>query len=674
MKKQLWFAIMVAAFAISITNQAWTSNVDLSRATKPTVVFMPDGTGLTATIGGMTTANCAQYLVGTPSLPYTQIGIAGPNHWDNACTDRTSFTGFPATVNTTYEPWTPGHFWGTPLMFGQASSFNYFNLAKMDGYFGANGNIIKSDGASGLIIDFNSSDYVAPVAPTLSLTASSIVVEQGTSFSVGINAVANDALPVYIDQYDPQGRVINAGTTATIAGLATTSGTYQVVASNFFAATTATLFVEVKINGQEKILPVIVSQPADVITTEGLTTRFTLEAIDPRGTSWTQALHYQWFAMGDNGIRFPLDRQGDPWNDTSSVTLTTNRYMSGWKINCYVRNADGVTSSREALLTVTAISTAPPTILVAPISQEVSKGDTVIFTAESTGSAPLIESWIFENQVIGAGNQLTLTNVRVNQGGYYFYRVQNDFGEVYSMASLYVAPLPTDTSPTIILAPISQTVYEGDTVTFTAESTGTAPLIEKWGRGVSVIGTGPSLTLYNVDSTQTGNYFYEVHNDLGWVYSTFSLIVMEKPTTTVVFQKPDLRRARQLTIVFCNPTTEGKLLVCIGGPAGSLEASLTLPLADGETITTIALTGPNGWTSACPDVIPYSGVLPVEGWTTFMPTEPGHYRGTPSVLTSAGRHIFVDLLKVDAWFGAKHGIIVQDGSGSSAQAVLAFSK
>jgi len=76
---------------------------------------------------------------------------------------------------------------------------------------------------------------------------------------------------------------------------------------------------------------------------------------------------------------------------------------------------------------------------------------------------------------------------------------------------------PPPVAPTIITQPQSQTVLAGQNVTFSVEATGTAPLFYQWRRnGLGLPGaTGPSLTIFNVQSTNAGSYSVIVSNLAG---------------------------------------------------------------------------------------------------------------------------------------------------------------
>jgi uncharacterized delta-60 repeat protein len=89
-------------------------------------------------------------------------------------------------------------------------------------------------------------------------------------------------------------------------------------------------------------------------------------------------------------------------------------------------------------------------------------------------------------------------------------------------------PLP----PVITQQPVSRTTGPGGTVTFTVAASGTEPLSYQWRlNGNRIPGaTGTALTLFNVQSSQAGNYSVVVENLIGTVSSETAALTISLPS------------------------------------------------------------------------------------------------------------------------------------------------
>ena len=112
----------------------------------------------------------------------------------------------------------------------------------------------------------------------------------------------------------------------------------------------------------------------------------------------------------------------------------------------------------------TPIATAP-TIITQPISQTVNEGSSVTFSVVATGTEPLSYQWYKDSSPISGAtdSSYTIGSAKASDEGSYFVIVSNSVGNAVSS----VATLTVKTMPRIIVQPKSQTVNEGDSVTFT---------------------------------------------------------------------------------------------------------------------------------------------------------------------------------------------------------------
>src|ERR1035437_6173672 len=91
--------------------------------------------------------------------------------------------------------------------------------------------------------------------------------------------------------------------------------------------------------------------------------------------------------------------------------------------------------------------------------------------------------------------------------------------------------------PAITTQPVSQTVNAGQSASFTVTARGVAPLSYQWVKGgVNVIGaTSSSLTLSNVQTSQTGNYAAVITNIGGSVTSSVAVLTVNRSAQGINF-------------------------------------------------------------------------------------------------------------------------------------------
>ena len=200
---------------------------------------------------------------------------------------------------------------------------------------------------------------------------------------------------------------------------------------------------------------------------------------------------------------------------------------------------------------------APPVIVMQPVNRTVSSGGMATFLVTAGGTPPLSYQWSFNGtNLMGATNTtLTLTNVQFSQAGNYVLLVTNAFGSVLSSnASLTVLAV----SPAINSQPTNQTVFVGGTVILCVTAAGSLPLSYQWSfNGTNLSGaTNSSLTLNNVQFSQTGNYAVLVTNSYGLVTSSNAMLTVVYPST------PDSFNPYANDAVYCTAVqADGKIMV-----------------------------------------------------------------------------------------------------------------
>ncbi len=181
--------------------------------------------------------------------------------------------------------------------------------------------------------------------------------------------------------------------------------------------------------------------------------------------------------------------------------------------------------------------------LVPPQSTNVPVGSNAFFSV-TVGGPVLGFQWYYAPSNIvadtndlldGATNSLlTLTNVQLTNAGQFQVVVTNTLDAITSSVAVLTVSNILNFAPVITLQPVTQTVFQGDTATFTITATGTAPLMYQWQfQGTSFIftnisgATNPVLTIPNAQITNQGNYFVTVTNNFGSTNSNIATLMVD---------------------------------------------------------------------------------------------------------------------------------------------------
>ncbi|MEN9574263.1 MAG: hypothetical protein RL514_2118 [Verrucomicrobiota bacterium] len=350
----------------------------------------------------------------------------------------------------------------------------------------------------------------------------SLTVVQGQNATFSANAVGSAPLTY---QWRFAGVNITGATNTAITlnnVVAAQAGLYSVVIGNPFGTTTsanATLTVLVP--------PTIAAggalggpdgQPQSLTVFQGQNATFSVNAIG------TAPLTYQWRFGGVN----------IPGATGSAVTLPNVLTNQAGLYSVVISNSGGTTTSANATLTVLV----PPTISPGPNgggpdgqpqSLTVVQGQNATFSVNATGTAPLLYQWRFGGiNLTGATNtSVTLNNVQASQAGLYSVIISNSGGSTTSSNATLTVLLP----PAIVVQPVSQTLPAGATLNLSVTATGSPTLTYQWRLNGTPIpgGTGPFLSLFNVQESAEGNYTVVVSNPYGTVTSQIAVVTVQTP-------------------------------------------------------------------------------------------------------------------------------------------------
>ncbi|MGC1449943.1 MAG: immunoglobulin domain-containing protein [Candidatus Sulfotelmatobacter sp.] len=152
------------------------------------------------------------------------------------------------------------------------------------------------------------------------------------------------------------------------------------------------------------------------------------------------------------------------------------------------------------------IQSIAPTISTQPSSQSVAAGQTATFSVVATGTTPLTYQWQKGTTSISgatSASYATGATTSSDNGAQFKVVVSNSAGTLTSnTATLTVSVAPT--SPSITQQPSNQTVTVGQSATFSAVATGTAPLTYQWQKGTTPI-TGAISASYTTPATASAD-------------------------------------------------------------------------------------------------------------------------------------------------------------------------
>jgi len=169
-----------------------------------------------------------------------------------------------------------------------------------------------------------------------------------------------------------------------------------------------------------------------------------------------------------------------------------------------------------------------PVSATALVSQTVCPGDGALFGTVASGTPPYGYAWLKNGSTLSGqtNNNLVLANVSSNNAGTYSVIVSGAMGSVTNSATLTL-----NTPVSVTTAPANQTGVAGGSATFSVTASGTG-LSYQWLFNGSVIGTGSSLALNNLVTSQAGVYTVIINGTCNSVTNSATLTV-SKATASV---------------------------------------------------------------------------------------------------------------------------------------------
>jgi hypothetical protein len=248
-----------------------------------------------------------------------------------------------------------------------------------------------------------------------------------------------------------------------------------------------------------KVPPAITTQPVSQTVANGSTATFTVVA------TGLPTLTYQWQYL--SGSTWKAFGAGTGLTTATMTTFATTGAYSGLQFRVVVTDGFGKTvTSNTATLTV------GPAITTQPVSQTVVDGNTATFSVVAAGVPTLTYQWQYLSgstwKAFGAGTGLTTASMTTfattaAYSGLQFRVVVTD-GNSNTVTSNAVT---LTVGPAITTQPVSQTVTDGSTATFSVVAAGVPTLTYQWqylsGSTWKAFGAGTGLTTASMTTFAT---------------------------------------------------------------------------------------------------------------------------------------------------------------------------
>jgi acetyl esterase/lipase len=265
--------------------------------------------------------------------------------------------------------------------------------------------------------------------------------------------------------------------------------------------------------------PYVQVQPADQTGCVGNSASFSVTA------GGTTPLAYQWY--GPSGAI--ASATNSVYSNPSLVNGNAGNYF------VIITNLSGAVTSSIVTLTINSLT--PPAITNQPVDITVAVGSPASLTAAATGDA-LNYQWYLNDQPIANATNATysLVSAANADAGTYQVIVYNSCQAVASATAVLTVNGP----PVLTAQPVAVTTCSGDSATFSATAIGTAPLNYQWFGPSGALGgaTTASVTLTNLTTANSGNYYLVVTNAFGSATTSNALLTVSAHTDVTFTAQP----------------------------------------------------------------------------------------------------------------------------------------
>lgn len=291
-----------------------------------------------------------------------------------------------------------------------------------------------------------------------------------------------------------------AGSTLNFTVATNNAGYYTVIVTNAGGNATSSPALLTVIVPVVNAKPQILAQPQALTVTNGDTANFSVIATNG-------SLVYQWYFNTNNLLVNQTNR---------SLVITGAATANAGTYSVVVTNSIGSVTSSLATLTV--YSNTLPIITQEPPNVTITNGGNAYISVTAVGLPTLRYQWYFNTNGGSSGTLLagqtnsfrSFTAATNSSGNYYFVVITNALGKATSSPPALLTVVSAS-SPLITQQPASQTITNGNPVSFTAAATGPGTLSYQWFFQTNVLIAGAtSPTLAFATANQPGAYSMKV--------------------------------------------------------------------------------------------------------------------------------------------------------------------
>jgi hypothetical protein len=197
-------------------------------------------------------------------------------------------------------------------------------------------------------------------------------------------------------------------------------------------------------------------------------------------------------------------KDGEPLVGETGPSLSIPDFGPGDEANYQlgVTNECGERLSRVAVVA----EAGAPTIVQQPLAPVTPRcaGDDLLLTVQAGGVGPFTYQWYHDGELIEGATTFTYLKspAGLDAGGEYYCEVSNACA-VTTTSTVFVQTAPT---PAFTEHPQDACGEIGETVVLTAAASAAAPITYQWRKGSTVVGSGPTLTLVDLEPSDAGMY------------------------------------------------------------------------------------------------------------------------------------------------------------------------
>ncbi|KAK2817447.1 hypothetical protein Q5P01_025638 [Channa striata] len=203
-------------------------------------------------------------------------------------------------------------------------------------------------------------------------------------------------------------------------------------------------------------------------------------------------LSYVWFKNGEK-----IPKEANSYKD---------QFYPGDVVSCALKGHEDYSSPSVYALKVPSVSVSP--------QSDIMEGGSVTLTCSSDSNSATNYTWYKKNQTeINKEPQLVFSSIQSSDSGHYYCTVENELGRRTSKDVFINVEYPPKV-PSVSVSPSAE-IVEGSSVTLTCSSDRNSAATYTWYKNQTEINKEPQLVFSSIQSSDSGQYYCIVENELG---------------------------------------------------------------------------------------------------------------------------------------------------------------